>query len=319
MSDLIYFPSFEPENEKWLKFSLLYLNEFRPIIPESGRDDISDTYKFIRDETDLINPLTPKYIYGESASIKSIEELEKILENPERYQTQFLNINKWKEENNWRYLIYSEKFSYVFEDFCIQNNLGIKRNKGLLVSESVGYIFMQNFANEISNQTNSSIITDSKKFEAYDSYKNIQNLEISSTHQLAESVINLKIPLNIKDIELSNIINFRNEHRELIKEFQDSLEKIEQKPNDISALKFIGEFDNIYNTSMQKIISISGGVIGTSFNIYSSLEDGILDFGELSSIGGELIATGYGIKEIIDETRNKRKCVKYFANLKILQ
>ena len=45
MNSLIYFPNFEPQNEKWLKFSLLYLDESQPIIPSTRQNDISDLYK----------------------------------------------------------------------------------------------------------------------------------------------------------------------------------------------------------------------------------------------------------------------------------
>lgn len=319
MNELIYFPSFEPQNQKWLKFSLLYLDEFRPIIPESGRNDISDMYREIYNETDLINPFSPQYIHGENASLKSIEELDKIFQYPKRYRRQFSNINNWKNQNTWNYLIYSEKFSYVFKDYCIQNNLGEENSNGILVSEEIGYIFMQNLANEISNKTNSSIITDSRKFHNYDTYKSIIDTDTISIQQLAESTINLKIPMNMEEINLSNIIKFRNEHKDLIKEFQLSLEKIRNKVDDISALKFLGEFDSIYSKSMKDITLTSLGLGSTLFSIYSLYETNTLDVEELVGIGGGLSATYYGVKEIITETNNKRQCVKYFANLKELQ
>lgn len=89
MKDLVYFPYFEPVNEEWLKFSLLYLNEFQPIIPHSRESEVSDNYKRIMSETDLIKPYFPEYILGENAGRRTIEELEKILTNPDRYMSLF--------------------------------------------------------------------------------------------------------------------------------------------------------------------------------------------------------------------------------------
>lgn len=145
MSSLIYFPNFEPQNEKWLKFSLLYLDEFRPIIPDARRDDISDLYKIIKNETDLINSYSPKFLHGEYAGTKSMEELDKILTNPERYRLQFNNedIGNWEDQKKWNYVLYSEKYTPEFEKFCLTNNLGKEIKDGILVSEEVGYIFMK--------------------------------------------------------------------------------------------------------------------------------------------------------------------------------
>ena len=34
MKSMVYYPGFEVQNEKWLKFALLYFEELRPIIPD---------------------------------------------------------------------------------------------------------------------------------------------------------------------------------------------------------------------------------------------------------------------------------------------
>ncbi len=321
MSSLVYFPSFEPQNDKWLKFSLLYLNEFRPIIPDARRGNISDLYKSIIDETDLINPYSPEYIHGEHAGIKSIEEIDRILVYPNRYEIQFNNISpeEWKNKDNWNYIIYKEKFSYVFQKFCLENNLGKEVEGGITVSEEVGYIFMKNLANEISNDTNSSIITDSKKFQNYDRFKNENNQDRNEINSLAESVINLRMPVNITDIEFNEIIRFRNRNRDLIKNFQIELEKIKTKPDNISAFEFLREFDNVYSKSIPNMLLAGFGMMAVPLSIYSYLDNTTAtNIDELKSL--VLIASGgtgsvLGIKNILSDTNNKRQCIKYFANL----
>jgi hypothetical protein len=44
MKKVIYYPTFETHNSEWLKFALLYINELKPIVPESGERYLSNIY-----------------------------------------------------------------------------------------------------------------------------------------------------------------------------------------------------------------------------------------------------------------------------------
>ena len=46
MNNSIYYPNFEIENENWLKFALLYVDTFRPIIPDERKNELSDLFLF---------------------------------------------------------------------------------------------------------------------------------------------------------------------------------------------------------------------------------------------------------------------------------
>lgn len=59
MKDLIYYPRFESRDENWLKFALLYMENFIPIIPSRGRIFLSTNYQKLIDETDLVQPYEP--------------------------------------------------------------------------------------------------------------------------------------------------------------------------------------------------------------------------------------------------------------------
>jgi len=61
MQKLIYYPSFEPPDKEWLKFALLYFEGFRPIVPDNRRNELSNDYQMLINETDLIDPLSPDY------------------------------------------------------------------------------------------------------------------------------------------------------------------------------------------------------------------------------------------------------------------
>ena len=59
---------------------------------------------------------------------------------------------------------------------------------GLLVSEELGFIFMQHLAKEISYKTNSSIITDNQKFNNYANFERIEIPSLKKKVKLAENI-----------------------------------------------------------------------------------------------------------------------------------
>ena len=56
MHRLLYYPHFEIQDQNFLKFALLYIDEIRTIIPEIARETLGDPMKNILKNTDLINP-----------------------------------------------------------------------------------------------------------------------------------------------------------------------------------------------------------------------------------------------------------------------
>ncbi len=316
MKNLIYFPYFEPSKDEWLKFSLLYLDNFQPIIPMNRQNAVTDSYKYIMDNTDLIQPYAPEYLQGYNAGISSIEYLEKILSTPDRYNTRFQTANilaAWRNKREWKYLLYQEKFSPPFEEFCIENNFGKRVKNGLLLKEEVAYIFMTNLANEISKLTNSSIITDSNKFRQY------ANEDKATTHRnnIAKSVINIKLPSNINNLSFTELTKFRNDNSHLIRIFNQELTKFESRLDETSPLNFLMYFEEIYKDLMKEISAFGGGVSLASLSIYSIFNNGnILEEALEASL--ELMGAGFALNSIVKETNNKRQCVKYFANLQNL-
>lgn len=319
MKDLIYFLSFEPANEKWLKFALLYMDEFQPIIPYSRQDDISPLYKQIKDCTNLIKPYSPDYQDGANASKKAINKIEELLKTNSSHLFNYKNLQRTMNDDR-NYLIYSDKFSNDFEYFCTSNNLGTKNDDGLLVSEELGFIFMQHLAQEISYKTNSSIITDNQKFNYYANFEQIKNPTVTKQIHLAENIIDLKLPQNINEIEFDKLIKFRNENIKLIKIFSEHIQKIQQHEiNGITSYGFIKEYNEIYSELIRKVLFF--GIAGASipFSICSVLQNNdisLIDYTKelFSSIGG-ISGAFYSINDVMSETKEKRAVISYFANL----
>lgn len=319
MKDLIYFPSFEPSNERWLKFALLYMDEFRPIIPDKRQDDISPLYKRIIDKTDLINPYSPNYNDGSNASKKAIYRIEELLKTDSSHLFNYKNLQRTMNGDR-NYLIYSDKFSSDFEYFCTKNNFGTRNNDGLLVSEELGFIFMQHLAQEISYKMNSSIITDNQKFNNYVNFERIESPSLKKKVNLAENIINLKLPQNINEIEFNKLIKFRDENIKLIKVFSEHIQKIQQHEiNGITSYGFIKEYNEIYSELIRKIAFFGSAGIAIPFSICSALQNNDISLIEyakelFSSIGG-IAGTFYSITDVMSKTKEKRAVINYFANL----
>ena len=105
MDELIYYPGFEIEDADWAKFALLYLGKLHPIIPESADFHSSVSFWRLRHETDLIHPHRPEYAEGERATWDALDQAEKILRHPQRYEPVFKMrdiVQAWKLPANHR-------------------------------------------------------------------------------------------------------------------------------------------------------------------------------------------------------------------------
>ena len=79
MKKYLYYPNLEPPNTKWLKFATLYLDRCESIVPRDRQHLISDDYRRLANETDLVHLHHPEDSQGMRASIRAIENTDKIL------------------------------------------------------------------------------------------------------------------------------------------------------------------------------------------------------------------------------------------------
>ena len=128
MHRLLYYPNFEIQDENFLKFALLYIDEIRPIIPERAKESLSDSMRNILRNTELINPYSPNYENGYLASIATIRYLEE--------KKKFDQCGEGLQRGNGvihNYTLYADKYTYEFEDYCLENGLGERCNEGILL------------------------------------------------------------------------------------------------------------------------------------------------------------------------------------------
>lgn len=323
MEALIYYPSFEPPNESWLKFSLLYLENFRPIIPNNRYGNLSDNYRRIINETDLINPLNPGYDLGHRASLNSIEEVEKIYDNIHQRSVLFNNSNlvkKWENPQNWNFQIYEEKFSMNWANYCTDRNIGERNINGIMLPEELAFLYMTFLAKEIAFEESAAIITDNHRYDNYTNYTRSTTPSLNIRTRFAKGIINLIIPQNLSQIPLQRIIEFRNQNREYLKAFNFELDNIQQKIGQgYSEQDFINSYNNIYSEFSKEILLLGVGIAAIPFAAYMLIQNQIATTPEyIKEIIGALgvtIGGGYALNKALKDNRNGRYCKKYLINL----
>ncbi len=327
MKKFIYYPNLEPPNTEWLKFSILYMEKFESIVPYGRQHLISDEYRRLLNETDLVEMYSPEFMQGERASIKSIEEAQRFLQNAYGRGPLMNRINierSWRTERNWTYQIFSEKFSYQFGEFCEQEGIGRRNGEGLILPKELAFIFMTHLAQEISYERNGSIITDNVEFDNYSNFSKIYNPGVRNRNKFMKGIINLLVPANISDISLERLIEFRNQNRERITAFNNQINLLEESiGNGVTERQFINSFNEIYSELTSEIVLMGIGLASIPFAAYMLINNPQALSAEYSKeiLGALGIGIGgtYAIKRALFDTREKRLCKKYLTNVERLK
>ncbi|MFZ4860964.1 hypothetical protein ACL9RF_02140 [Sphingobacterium sp. Mn56C] len=323
MKKYIYYPNFEPPENEWLKFSILYLDKFESIIPYNRQHLISNDYRKLQNETDLVDFFSPEYYQGEQASLKAISEAERIIKKT--YESSFLfnrvNIFRdWKNPNTWDYQIYGEKFSNSWVEFCESEKIGRRNADGIKLPRSLAFLYMTHLAKAIAFERNGSIITDNLEYDKYTSYAQIKSTNTNIRDKFIRGIIKLQIPKNIGDIPFDKLIEFRNRNRDLIGSFNSQIDILENSiGNGISEQQFIDNYNYTFNEILREIIRLGVDIATIPLAFYTlahsseALNQEYIKevFGSLSIIGGGY----YGIRKSLYDKRDERMCKKYLARL----
>lgn len=327
MKKYLYYPNLEPPDTRWLKFAVLYLDKFESIVPYSRQHLISDDYRRLANETDLVDLYSPNHLQGERATIKAINETERILSNTYSLSGLFKRINlkrDWQNPESWDYQIYGEKFSYRWATFCEESGIGSRNNDGILLPKELAFLYMTHLAKEISFDRNGNIITDNVEYDNYTSFWRVSNVNSNVRDKFMRGVIDLKIPTDIDNIDFNKLIEFRNQNRNQIKAFNQQIDKVEEAiSNGLTEQHFVDDFNNIYLELSEQVILLGLGAASIPFALYTLINNPLALTSEYTNeiLGGLSIAVGgyYGVRKALYDKREERLCKKYFANLSRLR
>jgi len=324
MKKFLYYPNLEPPDKEWLKFALLYMENFESIVPLRRQYLISEEYKLVEKETDLVSMYAPEYLQGYRATLKSIDESNEILNNEYSKSELFNKVNlkrEWKNPENWKYQIYREKFSNEWVQYCESKGIGKKNEGGILLPRELAFIYMTHLSQEIAYERNGSIITDNYDYDNYTNYTRTIPTSSKLKDEYLRNIISLVIPSDISEIPFSQLIDFRNKNRKLISVFNSQVNKMEDSiSKGITENQFIREFNSSYSELNKEIIQLGLGIATIPLAAYvliNNPEAMSAEYGkEIIGAMGIVTSGFFAVKGALQDQKEKRMSKRYMANLK---
>lgn len=324
MHNLLYYPYFEIKDENFLKFALLYIDEIRPIIPENARNSLSASMQNIIEYTDLINPYAPEYFNGLMASEGAIQYL------------QTRNINRELDGVRMRNVgvrsictLYSDKYTYDFERFCLDNQFGRRCDEGIQVHKDIAYTYMSMLAEIISIETGLDMVTDIMKYAyptlQYSPRTEQRNREILNTIQ---TEIQFQVPVDMRRIPLERFIELRSDNRfeEARRSFVTELNKVLDK-GDIQNVDLMDlmECRKQIVGLIGELLSPCGVVILCACSFINTISSASIQL-DFWNFMGNAAVTLYTLRnnadlanEFMQRVEGKRQAKKYLAKLRQLR
>lgn len=326
MKDLIYYPNFESTNLEWLKFALLYVDKLNPIIPLTGDRQRSNLYDKLLGETDLIQIHRPEYQEGYSSSLDAIDIVERIMHDPYRFDWKLRHFNAirvWQEKTNQTFKIYQEKFSYDWEIFCLDNNFAQRVDGGLLISEQLGTLYMTVLANTISDSRGKSPITDKPSIDSLSFFLKTKAPTETKLLSNAKSVVELKLPANIKSIDINEIIKIRKSKnfKRNMKAFHSELDSFYKNiENGKTENEFVENYNNALSDFTEHFLSLS--IDTTTFGLGAGIllkSPGYTETEFFKTIvvagTGLVVKSGISLHKTWKNTKTKRHCRRYLTQI----
>ncbi len=326
MHRLLYYPNFEIQDPNFLKFALLYIDEIRPIIPASARKSLSVCMSNIIRNTDLIKPYEPNYENGYLASIASIKHLED--------RALFTGYRERSQRSNFvthKFTLYADKYTYEFENYCLENGLGERCDEGILLNQDVAYAYMSLLAEIISKETETDMITDIAKFsDPVLKYRNSVNRKHMDRLGTIQKEIQFFVPVDMYRIPLDEFIELRSDHnfniarKNFVKELNLVLDSYDQNIAEVDLNNVMECKQEIYGFIKKLFISCSAVAVGVhSFGNMCTADKGTLDFwGAAGSVGISLETLKqqcHEAREFAARIERKKQARKYLAKLRQLR
>lgn len=326
MHRLLYYPNFEIQDQNFLKFALLYIDEIKPIIPERAKESLSDSMRNILQNTELINPYSPNYENGYLASIATIRYLEE--------KGLFAKYGEGLQRGNCvthNYTLYADKYTYEFENYCLENDLGERCYEGILLNEDVAYAYMSVLAEIISKETETDMITDNISYTD-PSLRHPNNINRRKMDRLGtiQREIQFYVPTDMYRIPLNEFINLRSDHkfetarRNFVTELNIVLDSYDNNVAEVDLYNVMECKQEIYGLIKELFISCAAVAVGVhSFGNMYTADKGTLDFwGNAGNVGISLDALKqhyYEAREYATRIKRKKQARKYLAKLKRLR
>jgi hypothetical protein len=328
MDRMIYYPGFEMTNTEWTKFALLYLDALSPIIPHGADRYLSDAFRKLRSETDLIDVHRPDYEDGYRATLAALEQVETILRNPGRYEPVFRRrdlVPAWRRPETHSVELFRDKYTDHWEVFCLSHGLATQSPEGLYISKDLADIYMTIMAQFIADSTGASVITDQRSLDKYSVFIRKPDRTDMEVLQSAQSVLKLRLPRNMQNVTLDAVIRHRNrpDFREKQRAFRQALDGfLSEAERGVPLERFFKTLGSTWSDLSDDILKIGTGGVTFGLGIWLSLASPSVDVlkGLREVAAGTTMAVGsvIAIRNVWKNTKTKRLARRFFSDLKQL-
>ncbi len=333
MQSVIYFPGFEPQRRDWLKFALLYLDDLKPIIPQSAEGELSEEFREIMTETDLVHPVRPEEDSSrqlvQRASHDAIDQVERILRHPDRYSHLF---GSWNPKEHWRnaklqyHELWNQKMLDIWADFCLQNQFGQISPNGIKIPRSLASIYMTILANCIGDSQGIAPISDERKMVNYSFFaRQPSPNNLSADIKVLETSFPIVLPQNLEDVELRAVVDLRKStgFSKKRRAFQSAVQRVAEsieRGDDNTHLR--DELGTSFKDFSDDIARLGTGLVSIAFGMWLGASGA--DFNMLEGVRQLLTGTAFAVGGVTtirnswEHTRTNRLARRYLLEVEQL-
>lgn len=311
-----------------MKFALLYLSDLKSIVPLSGDEQLSDLTIKIIEESDLLTLYRPSMDDRYFASDIAFDIIRNILETPERYRHIFHKVNLPRyitSRQEYDFLIYDEKISYVFKKYCLEKGLANEGEKGIMVNPIIGNLYMSLLANVIAEKNEFQCITDVARMDKYNILTRGNNNRLNDKYinkhlKVAKSVITSYIPRELSRIDINTIIQFRNsrDYSQALNSFHNEIDRyLTRLENGDDYYGFEEQMNESVRRLRRELMILTSNLSVIGFNVWSALNNNLSTEQIVAIAGGatSAIYTVGNIQEVYVSGEDARFTRKYLASL----
>jgi len=328
MQEVLYYPSFEVQDEDWLKFALLYVDRLCPIIPQSGDKYLSHQFQRVIDSTDLIDPYRPEYDEGCKASEEAIQVVTRLLKYPQLLVEHFgdpQTVDRWRNPFNQRFLLFREKFAWDWLEFTRHENLGRETNHGIYMSRELASIYMTILAQKISDRLDIPPITDDQRADAFAVFTQKTTPVDPDSLTIGRTIVQMAVPERLSDIPVSQIIEFRNgkSFKARLHAFHHELQRhIDSVENGTATGNFFRTRGTALSDISDELASLGGRTVPVLVGIWLLLraaEPALPDVAkQIAAATGATILSVISIRNYVRNSQERRFTRKFLADLRAL-
>jgi hypothetical protein len=274
----------------------------------------------------LIVPHRPEVNEGKNATFDALDTVDKILRNPSRYFCIFGTneiIDKWRQPENQKYTLFEDKYTYEWEKFCRKEKFARHSYYGIKIPKELGLIYMTILAQTIAENRGISLITDYSELDNLSILVREKKISLKKKLSVAKSVINLKLPSNLYQLDIDKIIEFRNKpgFKEKLHSFHQELNNFLSKLEEGSTtFDFVRSFNGIWSDFSDDIVQLGIGATSFGLGVWILLNSSDITTAKYLKeivIGGSALTVGsvISIRNRWKNTKSKRFTRKYLADL----